>query len=385
VLIPLSQTVLLDAFPRERRGQAMAIWGIAIMVAPIVGPTIGGYITEHFVWRWVFYVNVPIGVLALLLAFHRVPSTPPKPHLATDWTGLVLMSLALGSLQAVLDLGHHRDWFESRLIMALALVACVSGVVFVLRGLAVPHNIIDLRLFRDRNFTLGCVLIAGYCLAMYGTIVLLPLLTQRLLGYPADTAGLVFLPRGAVSAALMILIGSYLAHRVDPRKLIGLGFVFTTVACWHMAHYTLAVDMWGLVWPGVIQGIGMALIFGQISVVTFDTVPRERADEAAGLYSVTRTLGSALGVALSGTLFVRQEQVHWNLLGGRISEFNPDWQAWLERASLSLDEPGTPAILAHELLRQAQMQAFADVYWAIAVSFLFLMPCVALLRRPTAH
>jgi DHA2 family multidrug resistance protein len=385
VLIPLSQTVLLDAFPRDRRGQAMAIWGIAIMVAPIVGPTIGGYITEHFVWRWVFYVNVPIGALALLLALGQVPATPRKPGLVTDWTGLVLMSLALGSLQAVLDLGHHRDWFESKLIMALALVAVVSGVVFVVRGLSVPHNIIDLRLFRDRNFTLGCVLIAGYCLAMYGTIVLLPLLSQRLLGYPADTAGLIFLPRGAVSAVLMILIGNYLAHRVDARKLIGLGFVFTTVACWHMAHYTLAVDMWGLIWPGVIQGIGMALIFGQISVVTFDTIPRERADEAAGLYSVTRTLGSALGVALSGTLFVRQEQVHWNLLGGHVSEFNPDWQAWLERAALSMDEPATPAIFARELLRQAQMQSFADLYWAISLSFLFLMPFVALLRRPHAH
>lgn len=385
VLIPLSQTVLLDAFPRERRGQAMAIWGIAIMVAPIVGPTIGGYITEHFAWRWVFYINVPIGALALLLALGQVPATPRKSGLVTDWTGLVLMSLALGSLQAVLDLGHHRDWFESRLIMALALVAAVSGVVFVVRGLSVPHNIIDLRLFRDRNFTLGCVLIAGYCLAMYGTIVLLPLLSQRLLGYPADTAGLIFLPRGAVSAVLMILIGNYLAHRVDARKLIGLGFVFTTVACWHMAHYTLAVDMWGLIWPGMIQGIGMALIFGQISVVTFDTIPRERADEAAGLYSVTRTLGSALGVALSGTLFVRQEQVHWNLLGGHVSEFNPDWQAWLDHAALSMDDPATPAIFARELLRQAQMQSFNDLYWAISLSFLFLMPFVALLRRPHAH
>lgn len=385
VLIPLSQTVLLDAFPRERRGQAMAIWGIAIMVAPIVGPTIGGYITEHFVWRWVFYVNVPIGALALLLALGRIPVTAPKPGLATDWTGLVLMSLALGSLQAVLDLGHHRDWFESRLIMALALTAGASGIVFVVRGLLVPHNIIDLRLFRDRNFTLGCLLIAGYCLAMYGTIVLLPLLTQRLLGYPADTAGLVFLPRGAVSAVLMILIGNHLARRVDARKLIGLGFVFTTVACWHMAHYTLAIDMWGLVWPGMIQGIGMALIFGQISVVTFDTVPRERADEAAGLYSVMRTLGSALGVALSGTLFVRQEQVHWNLLGSRASEFNPDWQAWTERARDVLDDVPTPALVARELLRQAQMQAFADLYWAIALSFLFMMPLVALLRRPHAY
>ena len=163
------------------------------------------------------------------------------------------------------------------------------------------------------------------------------------------------------------------------------GYLFTTIACYHMAHYTLAVDMWGLMWPGMIQGIGMALIFGQISVVTFDTIPRERADEAAGLYSVTRTLGSAIGVALSGTLFVRQEQVHWNLLGSHVSDLNPDWQAWLERASLSMDDASTPALFAREMLRQAQMQAFADLYWAISLSFLLLFPFVALLRRPHAH
>lgn len=385
VLIPLSQTVLLDAFPREKRGKAMAIWGIAIMVAPIVGPTIGGYITEHFVWRWVFYVNVPIGVIALLLALGQIPATPPRAGLVTDWTGLVLMSVALGALQAVLDLGHHRDWFASPLIMGLTLLAGVSGTVFVARGLVVPNNIIDLRLFRDRNFTLGCILMAGYCLAMYGTITLLPLLSQRLLGYPADTAGLIFLPRGAVSAVLMLLIGSYLAHRVDARKLIGLGFVFTTVACYYMAHYALTVDMWGLMWPGMIQGVGMALIFGQISVVTFDSIPRERADEAAGLYSVTRTLGSAIGVALSGTLFVRQEQVHWNLLGSHVSDLNPNWQAWLDRAARSMDDASTPALFAREMLRQAQMQAFTDLYWAISLSFLLLFPFVALLRRPHAH
>jgi len=382
VLIPLSQTVLLDAFPREKHGKAMAIWSIAIMVAPIVGPTIGGYITEYYHWRWVFYINVPIGAIALLLALGQIAETPRGAPRATDWTGLVLMSLALGCLQAVLDLGHHRDWFASKLIMGLTLIGGFSGVIFVIRGLRIPHNIIDLHLFRNRNFTLGCVLIAGYCLAMYGTITLLPLLTQRLLGYPADTAGLVFLPRGAVSAVLMIIIGSYIVNRVDARKIIGLGLVFTTVACYAMAQFTLAVDMWGLIWPGMVQGVGMAMIFGQISVVTFDTVPRDRADEAAGLYSVTRTLGSAIGVALAGTLFVRQEQVHWNLLGGHVSEFNPNWTQWLERTGFDPGDASTPALVAREILRQAQMQAFADLYWAIALCFVLMIPFVIMLRRP---
>lgn len=385
VLIPLSQTVLLDAFPKEKHGKAMAIWSVAIMVAPIVGPTIGGYITERYVWRWVFYLNVPIGIVALLLAIGQIPATPRGTPRPTDWTGLVLMSLALGAMQAVLDLGHHREWFASPLIMGLAAVAAVSGVLFVVRGLCVPHNIIDLRLFRNRNFTLGCVLIAGYCMSMYATILILPLLTQRLLGYPADTAGLIFLPRGAVSAVLMLVIGSYIVHRVDARKIIAMGLLFTTLACWCMSRFTLAVDPWGLIWPGMVQGVGMAMIFGQISVVTFEHIPRERADEAAGLYSVTRTLGGAIGVALAGTLFVRQEQVHWNLLGGHVSEVNPNWWDWLDRAGLDAGAPATPAIVARELLRQAQMQAFADVYWAVALSFMLLLPVVLALRRPARH
>ena len=382
VLIPLSQTVLLDAFPRAQRAKAMALWGIAIMVAPIIGPTIGGYITEHYVWRWVFYVNVPIGLLALLLAVGKIPATPRGTQTPIDWLGLALMSVTLGSLQAVLDLGHHHEWFASPLILGLTLTAGVAGVVFIERGLRVPNHIIDLRLFANRNFTLGCALIAGYCLTMYATITLLPMLTQRLLNYPPDTAGLIFLPRGAVCATLMLLIGAYIAPRVDGRKLIGIGYLFTMAACYAMSQYTLQVDAWGLIWPGMVQGIGMALIFGQISVITFESIPRWRADEAAGLYSVMRTLGSAVGVALSGTLFVRQEQVHWNSLGGHLTAFNPALHQWLASTGHTLADPLSPALMGQLIARQAAMLSFADLYAALALSFLFLLPLVALLKRP---
>jgi DHA2 family multidrug resistance protein len=383
VLIPLSQTVLLDAFPREKRAKAMGIWGVAIMVAPLIGPVLGGYITEHYHWRWVFYVNLPLGLIGLALAWGEVKDTPHRHQLSTDWTGLLLLSLTLGCLQAVLDMGHHREWFESRLIQCLSAVSLAAGITFVVRGLSVENHLIDLRLFRDRNFTLGCILIASYCMSMFGTIILLPLLSQRLLGYPADIAGLVFLPRGLVSAICMLLIGSYLANRVDPRKLILVGLCFTTYACLAMANYSLESDMWGLTWPGIIQGVGMACIFGQISVVTFDSIPRERADEAAGLYSVTRTLGGALGVALSGTLFVRQEQVHWNILGSHITPYNPNFAGWLDAQHLEWPADPTLGQLAGELTRQAQMLAFSDLYTAIAYSFALLLPFVLYLKRVT--
>ncbi len=381
VLIPLSQTVLFDAFPREQRARAMAIWSIAIMVAPIVGPTIGGFITEHFVWRWVFYVNVPIGVLAFLLALAEIPATARRATAGIDWTGLVLMSVMLGSLQAVLDLGHHHEWFESKLIMALALTALVSGIIFVTRGLRVPHHIVDLRLFANRNFTLGCILVAGYCLTMYATITLLPLLTQRLLGYPPDTAGLLFLPRGTVSALMLVLIGNYLAHRIDPRTLILGGFLFMILACYAMSRYTLRVDAWGIIWPGMVQGVGMALIFGQLPLVTFEHIPRERADEAAGLYSVMRTLGSAFGVALSGTLYVRQEQVHWHTLGGHVADTNPAFHDWLDQTGWLMADPATAARFGKLIAQHGAMLGFADLYAAIAVSFLFLLPFVVMLKR----
>ncbi len=384
VLIPLSQTVLLDAFPREKRATAMGMWGVAIMVAPLLGPVLGGYITEHYHWRWVFYVNLPLGLIGLLVVWGEVQDTPHRHQLSTDWTGLLLLALALGCLQAVLDMGHHREWFTSRLIQCLSVISLAAAVAFVVRGLTVANHLIDLRLFKDRNFTLGCVLIAGYCMAMFGTIILLPLLSQTLLGYPADIAGLVFLPRGLVSAVCMLMIGAYLANRVDPRKLILLGLCFTTYACFAMAGYSLESDMWGLTWPGIVQGVGMACIFGQITVVAFDRIPRERADEAAGLYSVMRTLGGAFGVALSGTLFVRQEQVHWNVLSGHVTPYNPNLERWLDLQQLGFGDAALGR-LTHEISRQAQMLAFSDIYTAIAYSFALLAPFVFCLQRVTRH
>lgn len=381
VLIPLAQTILFDSFPRHKRGQAMAIFGIAIMVAPVVGPVLGGYITEHYSWRWVFYVNVPIGGLALLLAVAQVRPTLRAAWVRTDWLGLVLLCLAVGSLQAVLDLGQTRDWFASDLILGLSYLAAVSFVLFIVRGLRQEHNIVDLRLFRDRNFATGCSLIAGYALAMYATITLLPLLSQRLLGYPADTAGLVFLPRGLVSAVMMMLLGSLVVGRFDVRWLIGIGVMISAYSCYLMTGYSLNTDMFGLILPGIVQGFGMALIFGQVSTITFDTIPAHKSDEAAGLFSVTRTIGSSMGVALSGTLFVRQEQVHWNILGGHINPYNPALYDWLAQQQLSLAGPATPGRIAHELLQHAQMAAFIDVYSYICLSFVLLLPLVCLLRR----
>jgi len=384
VLVPISQSILLDAYPREKRNQAMAIWGLAIMVAPVMGPVIGGVITEHWSWRWVFFINVPLGVIALLLMQAEVGGTTPEREVATDWTGLVLLSVALGAFQTLLDQGHTRDWFDSAFIWVLTWFAASAFLLFVVRALGRSYNIVDIRLFADRNFAVGNVLMAGYGMAMYSTIVMWPLLAQDALGYPADTAGWVLAPRGAVSAVMMIVIGSWIAPRVDNRWLIGGGLLLSAYASSMMARLSLGADMWALIAPGLVFGLAMAAVFSQLSVITFATIPAHKGAEAAGLYNVMRTIGGSIGIAISSTLLVRREQVHWHYLGEHLSATNPRLYTWMDRADVALGDAQAPVRLAAELFRHAQIGAFNDVFWTIAATFVCLAPSVLLLRNRAA-
>ena len=381
VLVPISQSILLDAYPREKRNQAMAIWGLAIMVAPVLGPVLGGWITEHWSWPWVFFINVPLGVIALVLIFDDVGGAPAQSNVSTDWIGLALLSVALGAFQTLLDQGHTRDWFDSGFIWILSWLAGSAFLLFVVRALGREGNIVDIRLFSDRNFAIGNILMAGYGMAMYSTIVMWPLLAQDVLGYPADTAGWVLAPRGAVSAVMMIVIGTWIAPLVDTRWLIGGGFVVSMIASLMMSHLSLDTDMWHLVMPGLVLGLGMASVFSQLSTATFETIRPERAAEAAGLYNVMRTIGGSVGIAITSTLLVRREQVHWQQLGAHVRESNPGFQNWLDQSDVRFDEPNAPFQLAQELFRHVQMNAFNDVFWFVAMTFMCLAPLVILLRN----
>lgn len=381
VLVPISQSILLDAYPREKRNQAMAIWGLAIMVAPVLGPVLGGWITEHWSWPWVFFINVPLGVIALVLIFDDVGGIPAQRNVSTDWVGLALLSVALGAFQTLLDQGHTRDWFDSGFIWVLSWLAGSALLLFVARALGREGNIVDIRLFADRNFAIGNILMAGYGMAMYSTIVMWPLLAQDVLGYPADTAGWVLAPRGAVSAVMMIIIGTWIAPRVDTRWLIGGGFIVSMIAGLMMSQLSLDTDMWHLILPGLVLGLAMAAVFSQLSTATFETIPPERAAEAAGLYNVMRTIGGSIGIAISSTLLVRREQVHWQQLGVHIRETNPRFQSWLQQADVGFDEPQAPLQLAQELFRHVQMNAFNDVFWFVAMVFMCLSPLVVLLSN----
>ena len=236
-LVPLSQAILLDAFPKEKHGQALAIFGLGIMVAPVLGPTFGGWLTDTFSWRAVFYINVPIGVFALLLAMGHLPKSDIK-FLKTDWTGLMLLVLAVGSLQMVLDQGQTPDWFNSRFIQIFTGITVFSSIAFFMRGWNNQKNIIDLSLLKDRNFLAGLLAITAYGVTLFGTIALLPLLTQRLMGYPAMSAGMLFIPRAVASAIALSITGNYLMAYVDPRILVAIGIVLSVAPDLWAANFT---------------------------------------------------------------------------------------------------------------------------------------------------
>jgi DHA2 family multidrug resistance protein len=380
-LVALSQSILLEAFPREKHGQALAIFGLGIMVAPVLGPVLGGWLTDTFAWRAVFYINVPIGLVALLLAMGQLPGAPLN-YTKTDWTGLALLVLAVGSLQLVLDQGPTRDWFDSRFIQVFTITAVFASAAFLMRGWGKPDNIVDLALLKDRNFVAGLVASMAYGIPLFGTIALLPLLTQRLMGYPAMSAGLLFMPRAIVSAIALAITGGILMRLVDPRYLVALGLVLSAIGAIVMARISLYVDAWGLIWPGMIAGAGMGLFFVPLNAVAFGSIRDAKLDEASGLMALMRGIGSSLGIAVVSWLLVQQAQVHWTLLIENLNPFNPAVAPYLADSGLNPSSPSTAKIVALGVARQAQMQAFIDLFWLIGWVTFALLPLVFLMKRP---
>lgn len=380
-LVALSQSILLEAFPREKHGQALAIFGLGIMVAPVMGPVLGGWLTDTFVWRAVFYINVPIGAIALLLAMGQLASVPMN-YSKTDWTGLTLLILAVGSLQLVLDQGPTRDWFDSRFIQVFTGITVFAGAAFFMRGWAKPDNIVDLSLLKDRNFVAGLIASMAYGIPLFGTIALLPLLTQRLMGYPAMSAGMLFMPRAVVSAIALAITGGFLLRLIDPRYLVAVGLILSAIGALVMSRLSLYVDAWGLIWPGMIAGAGMGLFFVPLNAVAFGSISDAKLDEASGLMALMRGLGSSMGIAVVSWLLVRQGQVHWTLLIQNLNPFNPAVAPYLAGAGQSISSPGTMKMVALEVARQAQMQAFIDLFWFIGWVTFALLPLVFLMKRP---
>ncbi len=379
-LVPMSQSVMVQTFPQEERGRAMAIWGIGVMVGPILGPTLGGYITEAINWRWTFYINLPVGILSLFLTWRMVPDTPRRER-RMDWLGFVLIALAVGGLQFVLDRGTQDDWFESWAIRAAAALSAVGFAGFLYHGITQPRKaLFDPHIFRDRNFATASLLLAVFGLGMYGAMVLQPMMLETLLNYPASTTGLVMAPRGIASMIGMILVGK-LISRIGPRSLIAFGIILSVIGSHAMTLYNLQVDKWWLIWPIVVQGLGLGMIFVPLSTVAFSTLPREQSAEAAGVYSLMRTIGSSVGISIATTVMTRYAQVTWNQLGGMINIFNPALPAYLKGLNLVAGDPASSAVLARTLARQSQMLGLIDAFKLISLSFVAMLPMVLLIGK----
>ncbi|HEY0430700.1 MAG TPA: DHA2 family efflux MFS transporter permease subunit, partial [Pyrinomonadaceae bacterium] len=311
-LQPISQAVLLESFPPEKRGAAMALYGLGIVVAPVIGPTLGGWITDNYSWRWIFYINVPIGILAVLMV-HMFIEDPPfiknqKPG-RIDYTGFGLMALGLAALQIVLDKGQESDWFSSDFITWATVLAIVSLVIFVIWELRAKEPIVNLRVLANRNFAVGTALIAAMGVVLYGTIALVPLFLQTLLDYPALQSGLAVSPRGIGAVISMMIVGR-LVGKIDGRYLIMFGFLVLGVATYMLADVDLQISVSNIVWPQIISGLALGFVFVPLTVMATGTLTTEQIGSATGIFSLMRNLGGSFGIAGVTTMLARGAQVH---------------------------------------------------------------------------
>jgi len=379
-LVPLSQAILTDVYPKEELGKAMAIWGIGVMVGPILGPTLGGYLTEISSWRWTFYVNVPIGIMSLLLAWEVVPDTIKKIR-KMDWTGFALIALGIGAMQYFLDRGNQEDWFSSNAIFTAAVISILSIVGFIIYSLKTKEQtVFNIRVFGDRNFNLSSAMLFMLSIGLYGASVILPLLLENLLNYSVLTTGLVMAPRGICSMLGMILVGRII-KRVAPHWIIIAGIIISAIGVWSSKSYSLDISPWGIVWPLLIQGFGMGLLFVPLSVLAFSTLPNNLRTEATGLYSLLRTVGSSVGIAITLNLFTRHTQISWNHLSGFIQPYNQHVTQYFQHLYVHLTTQQKIAILGSTIMKQAQMLSFLDVFTFVTWSFLVMLPFVFFLKK----
>ena len=379
-LVPLSQYVLRDTFPPKEQVKAMAVWGIGIMAAPVLGPTIGGYITDWMNWRWIFYLNIPVCILASLMAILFISETE-REKVNIDWIGLSLMVITIGALQIFLDRGNHDNWLSSNFILGLLMSWIIAGIFFIARGWGNPNNILNLHLFKDRNYAGSCILLVLYTAGIFGLMTVQPLIMQSYMNYSAALSGELMAPRGIAAAISMILV-TPLSKKIDLRLIILMGILITAYGNYLYAELPLMSDMWNLTYPGIIQGFGMGFFFVPVSTMALQTINRNALAEGSGMFSFFRNLGTSVGTSVMVTVLTQQAQVAWHTMGTHIRLTNPNYPLWLQHLHTTAKDPKTLAEIAGIILPQANMIAFDDVayfsYALLAVSVLFIL----LLKKP---
>jgi DHA2 family multidrug resistance protein len=381
-LVPLSQATLLDIYPHERRGFAMAIWGMGVMIGPIMGPTLGGYLTETYDWRWVFYINLPFGVAATLGLITFLPSTLGVNRLRFDWLGFSILAIGIGAFQMMLDRGQDQDWFSSREIMIEAVLAGLGLYLFLVHMTSARAPLIRPMLFRDVNFSSGLAMMFAVGTILVSSLALMTPWLQVLSQYPVETAGLVMAPRGFGNLATIMLSGR-LSTRMDPRWLVGCGLVLVCCSFWLMTGWTPDVPQREIILAIVVQGAGLGLVFTPLQVLAFATLDPTLRTEGASLFSLLRNIGAAIGVSVTSSLLARNAQALHEIIGASVNPFNRALQALLP-ARQWLD-PATrrgAALLDGIVTHQAQIVAYVDDYVLMIMTTLPAVLLLLLMRGP---
>jgi DHA2 family multidrug resistance protein len=390
---PLSQAIMLEAFPPEERGKAMAAWGLCIVAAPIFGPVIGGWLTDSYSWRWVFYINIPIGVVSLFF-INMFVSDPPyltqqKTHGVNYW-GIGMLAVGMGALQVVLDKGQQKDWFSSTFIVVLMIIAAVMLISFIAREFMVKNPIVDMRVFRDRSFSVGVVLITAVGFVLYGSMVALPLILQTLFGYPALETGVVMAPRGIGSMIFTPIVG-ILISRVDARLMSGFGMALCAITMFWFGLLNMNLGYWDLFWPQVFQGIALSLLFVPLTTFAMRYISKEEMGNATSIFNLMRNIGGSVGIATATTMLERGRQTHINILGANVTPYDHTSQQMISGLQSMLTGAGLDTVTAGEranamlfgfVQRQATMLSFIDLMRLFGAFFLILMPLLWLTRSP---
>ena len=378
-LIPLSQSILRSNFPMHEQGKAMAIWGLGIMAAPVFGPTIGGYITQHLDWRFIFYINVPVCIVALLLTtFFIQDSSKQKSHI--DWFGILLMFAGVGSLQMLLDQGNNKDWFNSNFILVLALLSTYCLAYFIIRSNRHATPVIKLAIFKDRNFAVTTAILAVFCGAVFGTITLEPLMMESLFHYTAVIAGTTLMAVGIGSASMMIFV-PLLLKKVNEKIILSSALLLGAGALYYLSCLNLTASQSNFVIANLLFGASIGLMMVPLSTYSLLTLPKSDITEGAGLYSYGRMLGSSIGISLCSTIVFRLSQIDWHNLGAKLTLTSPQLKLWLQQQNLTLKSPTAIARLATTLNQQALMQAYVSAFRLIAIALLLLILLVLLIKH----
>jgi DHA2 family multidrug resistance protein len=393
-LQPSEQAILADTFPPAKRGMAFAIYGVAVVTAPAIGPTLGGWITDNFTWRWIFFINIPVGILSILLT-SRLIQDPPylrrrklrETHI--DYVGLGFVALGLGTLQVVLDKGQRDDWFESHFIVVLTTIAVASLIFVGFWEWKQKDPIVDLHLFRDRTFGISNLLMFMLGFALLGSTLLLPLFMQTMLGYTAEQSGLALMPGGFVIMALLPLVG-FLLSKYQPRWMLVFGLVVLAISLFNMTNFDLLIDFKATILARMLQAGGMAFLFVPINTAAYAFLPRDKNNAASGLMNLARNIGGSVGISVVTTMLDRRAQIHQTDLSKNLNAANPALQKMLQGAMRAMQEHGMSAadagqrayaLIAGTVQRQATMLSYIDCFWFLGVSILCMIPAVFLMKK----